>query len=107
MSRLPPAGRFNWAARFRSGRVGVRKALRPAVFSSWKHLDGKIVLCRSDSEARAFAGFGIKFGHAIRAGGGKRSLPQIKASNKIEAAMIAEEGNPGHVVIQEAIVRLS
>jgi hypothetical protein len=31
----------------------------------------------------------------------------IKASNKIEAATIAEEENPGRVVIQEAVVRLS
>ena len=31
----------------------------------------------------------------------------IKAGNKIEAAMIAEKENPGHVVIREAVVKLS
>jgi hypothetical protein len=36
-----------------------------------------------------------------------RQIRIIKAGNKIEAATIAEKENPGHVVIREAVVRLS
>jgi hypothetical protein len=47
------------------------------------------------------------FGREAEKDANVRQTRIIKASNKTEAATIAEAENPGHVVIQEAIVRLS
>ena len=47
------------------------------------------------------------FGREAEKDANLRQTRIIKASNKTDAATIAEAENPGHVVIQEAIVRLS